>query len=375
MNGSIACGRVCGIPLRLHWTTPLLVVYLGWIVAAQALPAWAPGHSTETYELAGTGGALLLCAALLAHELAHALTARRAGLTVQDITLWALGGETRTGPARRPRTLFAVSVSGPLASLLIGGLSLAAAAGLGDGHSRNLASAVLALLGWANLLLGAFNLLPATPLDGGHALEALLWRHTRDRDLAARTAAHSGQVIGGLLVALGVLGLTFGALGGVWVAALGVFVALNAVAVRRQVDVEIALRGVTVADVMSTAVDTGPDWWTVDRFLAEVAALHPHAAVPLLDLDGHPAGLAQVERLRLIPPPQRAELRVRDVAQPLARCATARPDEPLNDILARGPIPGGALLAIDGPQLVGIVTGHDIARVLRRHALVVVRAA
>nr|WP_084729162.1 site-2 protease family protein [Streptacidiphilus neutrinimicus] len=129
-RSAVPFGRVFGVPLRLHWSAPLLVVLLGFSLGAGTLPAWAPGRSHATYALAGTAGALLLLASLLLHEGAHAVVARRAGVQVQDMTVWALGGATLMGRADQPRSAFKIAVAGPLTSLVLGGLSLGAAAGL-----------------------------------------------------------------------------------------------------------------------------------------------------------------------------------------------------------------------------------------------------
>ncbi|OAH09870.1 putative zinc metalloprotease Rip3 [Streptomyces jeddahensis] len=77
MNNSVQIGRILGVPLRIHWTAPLLVILLGYTLGRHTLPASVPGQSTMVYSLAGVAGSLLLLGSLLAHELAHAITARR----------------------------------------------------------------------------------------------------------------------------------------------------------------------------------------------------------------------------------------------------------------------------------------------------------
>ncbi len=175
MKGSVPLGRIFGVPLRIHWSAPLLVFLLSSGLASQTLPAWAPGQSDAVYTAAGLIGALLLMGSLLAHEAAHAVTARRAGIDVQDVTVWGLGGVTRIGRARTAGVQFRVAASGPLTSLVLGGLGVAAALGTQDALHWAVLSAVLLWTGWANLLLGVFNLLPAAPLDGGRVLQAVLW--------------------------------------------------------------------------------------------------------------------------------------------------------------------------------------------------------
>src|SRR4051794_28108363 len=110
MNGSIQLGRVYGVPLRMHWSVPVLVVLLAYGLGRETLPAWIPGLSTTVYTLAAAVGAVLLMASLLAHEIAHAATALRKHVSVQDVTLWAMGGMTRMGRPTSAGAAFLVAV-------------------------------------------------------------------------------------------------------------------------------------------------------------------------------------------------------------------------------------------------------------------------
>ncbi|MCD0483084.1 site-2 protease family protein [Streptacidiphilus sp. ASG 303] len=371
MDGSIGIGRVFGIPLKVHWSVPLLLVVLGYGLGRQVLPAWVPGRTGAAYAAAGLVGALVLLGSLVLHEGAHAVVARRSGVKVEDMTLWALGGVTRMGQPQTPGTMLAVSGSGPLTSLVLGGAFLGAGLGLRAGLGWGMAAALLAWLGSANLLLGVFNLLPAAPLDGGRVLQALLWRRSGDRARAEQVADQSGQVVGYVLIGLGVLSVLGGSSGGFWIALIGFFVAVSAGAERRRAALGGALHGLRVSDAMSAPVETGPDWLTAARFVDEVVARGHHSALPLVDVDGRPTGLVTLRRIAALPPAQRATTRVRDVALPLARCTTAAPGEPLTEALERAAEHGGSrLLVVDGGRLVGIVTGHDMARIVQRRALV-----
>ncbi|MEU8515071.1 M50 family metallopeptidase [Kitasatospora sp. NPDC048722] len=359
-------GRIFGIQLRIHWSAPLLVVFLGFGLAEQTLPAWVPGRSAAVYGLAGAAGALLLMVSLLLHEAAHAVTARRLGTRVDDVTVFALGGVTRMGRPATPRRQLAVTLAGPLTSLALA--ALAVAAGLGTHHALHwtLTAAVLLWTGWANLVLGIFNLLPAAPLDGGRVLQAIVWWRGRDRESAERIAGRSGQVVGVLLSAVGAAELLLnGAAAGFWLVLIGLFMWSAAAAEIGRAALVGALRGLRVSHVMSEPVVTGPDWTTVARFFADVTARTYHTAIPLVDFEGRPSGLVDLRRLTLIPPPDRPQLRVRDVATPLARCALAAPGDDLVEVLDRIATPP-PILVLDAGRLVGIVTMDDIERTARR---------
>lgn len=370
MNGSVPIGRVVGVPLRMHWSVPLLVVLFAYGLGRQTLPVWAPGRSNAVYTLASVVGALLLMGSLLLHETAHAATALRKKISVEDVTLWALGGMTRMGRPQTAAAAFAVAVSGPLTSLVIGGAALGAGIGLHALLRWTVPAAVLVWLGWTNLFLAVFNLLPAAPLDGGRVLQALLWWRTGDRERAERAASRSGQVMGVVLTAVGWISFLRGTSSGLWLVFIGLFITFVAGAERQHAVLRTALRGVRVTDAMSSPVATGADWLSVRRFIDEVAVESRHSVLPLLDFDGRPSGVVHVPRLAPIPEAEREAMRVRDVATPLAQCAVAAPDDLLGEALdGLSPGTGMPVLVLDAGRLVGIVTARDITRLVQRKAL------
>ncbi|MEW2472097.1 site-2 protease family protein [Streptomyces sp. NPDC046994] len=368
MKGSIRIGRVRGLELRAHWSVPLIMLLFAYGLAKRTLPTYAPGMAPVVYAVAAVVGAVLLLVSLVVHEAAHALTARRAGIPVRDVTLWALGGMTRMDQPATARAAFAVAVSGPLASLLLGGAALGGAAGAAAVLHWRIPVAVLGWLGGTNLLLGVFNLLPGAPLDGGRVLQAVLWWRTGDRDRAQRAAGRGGQVVGMLSAAVGWWTFVKGMSGGLWLMVIGLFVASTAAAERRWAQLATALRGVRVAQAMSRPVVTGPDWLTVDRFLSEAAAqVGGHSVLPLLDFEGRPSGVVRLRRLAAVPSGRREALRVREVATPLSQCTIAAPDELLTAVLERLGSGGGLpILVMDGGRLGGIVTTYDIDRLSKR---------
>ncbi|MFD8388285.1 site-2 protease family protein [Streptomyces sp. NPDC059680] len=368
MNGSIRIGSVRSVTVRAHWSVPLIMLLFAYGLADRTLPAYAPGLAPLAYATAGVAGALLLLASLVAHETAHALMARRAGVPVRDMTLWALGGMTRMDRPTTARTTFAVAVSGPLASLLLGGAAVGAAEGVHATLGWRLPVAVLGWLGATNLLLGVFNLLPAAPLDGGRVLQAALWWRSGDRERAQRAAGRTGQVIGMALAVVGWLAFARGMTGGLWLMVVALFVAGAAAAERRWAQLALALRGVRVADAMTSPVDTGPDWLTVDRFLADVAARTRHSVLPLLDFEGRPSGVVQLRLLTVAPSGEQQARPVRELATPVSQCTIAAPDEQLTAVLARLGTGGGLpVLVMDGARLDGIITAHDIQRLYQQN--------
>lgn len=223
LRRGVRLGRPFGIPLVVHgsWfpAAALLVVHF-------SLTAYAHRPLPLAISL-GLVTTVAFFASLVVHELAHALVARAAGIGVSDITLFVFGGVARIKrePAR-PRQEFAIALAGPLAS---GTLGIAL---LGFGGPRP--NDWLHVLGFTNIALAAFNLLPGFPLDGGRILRALLWRRNGDPNKSARIAARSGQLIGVALSIGGVATLvSTRALSGVWLVVLGAFLVALATASRR----------------------------------------------------------------------------------------------------------------------------------------------
>jgi Zn-dependent protease len=368
MRGSAPFGRLFGIPVRVHWSAPVLIAVLAVGLENRTLPAWLPGRGSGFYLGAGLIGALLLVASLMAHELAHALVARRAGTHVDSMTLWALGGVTRIGRLTAPARELWVALAGPLTSLVLGGVGI----GLGFVSLRTLdwdvPAALLLWSGAVNLLVAVFNLLPAAPLDGGRVLQAALWWRAGDRERAEHQAGRCGQVLAMLMLAGGWIALVRGAGMGLWLVILGGFLAVAAAAEIQHATIGLAVRGRRVGELMVSPPRTVPDWATVGRCLADSGPWRSTGAVAVADLDGRPSGVVRLRTLMAVPERLQEEIRVRDVAVPLSQCATAGPNDELSGPALDAALGNPPLLVLDEGRLVGVVTLADIAVLLRdRH--------
>ena len=225
-----------GVDIRLDPSLVLLVALLTWVLIDRLTLRFAP---TTALALALLTSVLLLLS-VLAHELGHALEARHRGLTVGGITLFALGGATElSSHGRSPREELAVAATGPWISIVVAsaaGLVATAAERLPAGDVAAAVGLVAGLVGWLNLGLAAFNLLPAAPLDGGRILHALLWRGLHDRGRATQVTSVLGIALGAGLVLLGAR-ITAGGMDlvpGLATAAVGVFLIVGAEGERRR---------------------------------------------------------------------------------------------------------------------------------------------
>lgn len=210
---SLPLGRLFGVPVRVHWS-------FAFLLALVVLAGWEAGAGAVRSGLAWVG-ALFAC--VVVHELAHALLARRRGGVVVDILLLPIGGMSRMARMpSAPKDEAAVAAVGPAASIVLGAafLVVGAAAGSAVWPPTLLAGSWWARLGWLNLLLGVFNLLPALPMDGGRMLRAGLARR-RSRLRATRVAVRVAHLVAAALVVAG-------AFFDLWLAVIGIFVYVGA---------------------------------------------------------------------------------------------------------------------------------------------------
>ncbi|MBV9320774.1 MAG: site-2 protease family protein [Mycobacterium sp.] len=366
MGSGIPIGRIAGFPVSVNWSVLVILWLFTWSLAS-TLPSTAPGYSVRNYWLAGACGATVLLASLLAHELAHAIVARRARVKVLGVTLWLFGGVTRLGSeAKTPRTAFRIAVSGPATSLLLATIFAGVAAasrGLGIGH---IVTAVAWWLAAVNLLLGLFNLLPGAPLDGGQVLRAWLWRRHGDAARAAIGAARAGRTVAVFLISLGLVQFLAGAMvAGVWMIFIGWFLFTAARTDEGRVLTRSALAGVRVADVMTADPHTAPAWVTVQDFIERYLLGDRHSAYPVQDRNGSISGLITLAQLREVTPSRRSSTMVGEVAMPLDQVSTATPNEPVTTLLERLATDGSSrALVVDAGRIIGIVTATDLVRLV-----------
>jgi Zn-dependent protease/CBS domain-containing protein len=362
----IPIGRIAGFPVRVDWGVLVILLLFTWSLAS-TLPTTAAGLSTRTYWVAGACGAVVLLASLLAHELAHAIVARRAGVQVLDVTLWLFGGVTRLGgQATTPGAALRIAIAGPATSLLLAALFAAAGA---ECHILGAGYIVIAVAWWLagiNALLGLFNLLPGAPLDGGGVLRAWLWRRHGDPARAALGAARAGRILACTLIAFGLLEFLAGAMvAGIWLAFIGWFIFTAAHADEVQVLTRDALSGVRVADAMTANPHTVPAWVTVQDFIERYLLGDRHSAYPVEDHQGSIIGLVTLGQVRQVAASSRADTLVGEIALPLNHVTIATQDEPVTTLLERlAACHGHRALVVDSGHVVGIVTATDLTRLV-----------
>jgi Zn-dependent protease/predicted transcriptional regulator len=372
LPSSINLGRVAGIPIGLHYSWFIIATLIALSLASHfrlTQPEWSTGLVWGVSLVT----AVLFFVTLLAHELSHAWVARARGLPVRSITLFALGGIANIEKdANTAKTEFLVAIVGPIVSFAIGFAAIAVAMSMGWSAQDGTGSVVGSVLGWLgsiNVILGAFNLIPGFPLDGGRVLRAILWASYGDGDRATRHAARVGQVVAGLFIAVGVFQFFAGAgFGGLWLAFIGWFLLMAAQATHAQVSVTQMLRDVRVGDIMANdcaMVDAG----TTLRSLVDDLMLRSGRRCIMVQDDHHVLGLVTPREVRDIDRTRWVEVTARDVMRPLDRLQTVTPDTAVSDAftaMAREDV--NQLPVVTNGRLRGIVSRGQILQLLQSRA-------
>jgi Zn-dependent protease/CBS domain-containing protein len=358
MRSNWSLGRIAGIEIGVNWTWLLIFALLVWNFDSAVFPSEYPGLSRNTYLGMAVAATLLFLLSLLLHELGHALVARREGMEIDGITLWLFGGVARfRGMFRSAGAEFRITIAGPAVSAALGGAFVAVA--LLDGLPRAV-EGVVRWLGYINISLLVFNLLPAFPMDGGRVLRSLLWRVKGDFVWATWVSAVVARLIGYTMIAGG-LALYFwnGSWQDLWLSAIGWFLLQAGGAEVRITAAQESLQGLRVGDLMVPNPVTVPSDLTLGQFMAGVVWGH-YASYPVLD--GRAAvGLLPFQRAADVPRREWDYRLVRDVMLSDDEVPHFSEDEDAREALiqlSQSSVERGLVMS-DG-QLVGLLSISDL---------------
>ena len=363
MGDSFQLGRIAGIRIGINWSWLVVFALIVWTLAANIFPHHNPGLGDLAYVVMALAATMLFFASLLAHELGHALVARREGMEIEGITLWLFGGVAKfKGMFPTAGAEFRIAVAGPLVTLALGGFFVLLAGVSGLPAELD---AVAAWLGYINLLLLAFNLLPALPLDGGRVLRSALWRAKRDFAWATRLAAEVGRGFGFLFIGLGLFEFFLrSSFEGVWLVFIGWFLLEAAGGEARYLAARQALAGLHVRDLMvREPVSVGPEQ-TLGEFMDEVVWSRRHTTYPVVE-NGRAVGLLPFRRVATVPRQEWDAHLVRETMVPLDQVPLFAEDDELIEALGElGESELSRGLVLDGERLLGLLSITDIARAL-----------
>lgn len=366
-DGRIVIARPFGVPVDVT-PTWFLVAALITYGFAPAVARAVPGIGDWRYAVS-LAFALLLYLSVLVHELSHTVVALRAGLPVRRISLHLLGGVSEIEkPAATPGREAGIAVAGPLVSLLLAGVGYAVAEVLEpDTVGRLLARALFV----SNLVVGAFNLLPGLPLDGGRVLSAAVWRATGRRHTGTVVAAWLGRGLAVVVMLLPVLvlGYTGGRLDVVdviWGALLGAFIWVGASQALQQADVQARLPGLSARRLTRRAIPV-----PADLPLAEALRRAHEAgaqALVVVSTGGDPVGLVVEAAVRATPLERRPWVPVGDLSrrlEPTDRVLADLTGEELVQVMTSRPASEYLVVEANG-DIYGVLATADVERALTR---------
>lgn len=370
MRPTINLGSIRGVRIGMNWTVAIITLLITLSLAGTILPGQIEGLSAGAALVGGVIGAIGLLGSILAHELGHALVGRANGMKIEQITLWIFGGVAQLeGEMPDPKVEAKVAGVGPVISLVLGVIGLAGAAVIG---TDNLPGVLIGWLGLVNIVLGLFNLLPGTPLDGGRLLHAYLWRRNGNRHRATVSASRAGKVIGYLLIAAGVFEFFAGStVGGLWTGTIGWILVGSASAEAQHSAIRTDLEGLRVADI-AERTDPLPDWLVVDEFIERYVATGDNRVFLLTGFDGRTSGYITLSRLGDVPADERLTRPVRDFALAIDAVPVVAADSSARDMLMTGNAMAGEMVAIvqdaEGRPS-GVITRDGLTNAVQRARL------
>ncbi|MFA5331735.1 MAG: CBS domain-containing protein [Methanoregula sp.] len=371
MDGSIRIGQIFDIPVLLHYTFLLVIPLFAFIIGSEIEATTSMLKDifqvpVDTSLIAsgfmpwilGTVVALGLFLGVFVHELAHSLVAKAKGIKMQSITLLMFGGVAQMEEGTpEPRTELPMALAGPIMSLVFGiaccGLVYFVPEMTPDAAVQGILVFVFGYLGVLNIILFAFNLIPAFPMDGGRVLRAALATRI-PMDRATRIAANVGKVFA---VIFGLVGLYFFS---PFLILIALFIYIGASMESTAVTYNTLLSDVTVGSMMSTRVTTIPSNMPLTQAI-EMMYTTKHLGFPVIERDML-IGMVTLTDINRTSPIDREAMQVKDimtkdviVLPPTASVMDALKVMTMKNI--------GRIPVVQDDRIVGIVTRTDILKV------------
>jgi Zn-dependent protease/CBS domain-containing protein len=352
-----------GFPIYLDLSWFLIVILISWSLAVSAFPAWVEGLTPVQYWTMGIVGALGLFASILAHELGHAVMARRCDLPMRGITLFIFGGVADMG--REPpnaKTEFLVAIAGPVVSVIIAVTGYAVLAVAGEAMPPSV-SAVVGYLALINAILVAFNMVPAFPLDGGRVLRAFLWHIKGSLRWATRISSTLGSAFGMFLILLGLVNLLGGnIIGAIWQFLIGMFLRNAAQMSYQQVLIRRALEGEPVSRFMQPNVVSVSADLPLDELVDQYIYRHHYKMFPVVERD-QLVGCVTTRDVQKIPREKWRETSTGEVLSACDQLNTTHPEADAMEALTQlGQSGASRMMVVDDGRLVGLLSLKDLMR-------------
>jgi Zn-dependent protease len=369
VNG-IPIARILGFEIRLHISW-LFIVAIVTVTVQARLVDFQPGMDPLVSWAIGLIGSVGFLLTVIAHELAHAVIARRDGATTTALVVHFVGSPAPIDViASSPRAEAAIAIAGPLTSLVLGVILVALAfASLAIGSSAGPFADVFIIIGALDLLLAAVSIVPAFPLDGARLVRAAAWARSGDQRAGTRAAGIVGKYAGRVAIIFGLaIILTGETVNGIMVGLIGWFLMASARSVDRWLFLDSLIQGMSVGEAMEKDLATISPQLTLDTFAPGIIDGTVTPALPVLH-DDVLVGIVGLAQVRAVAPRKWSSTRTEDVMVAKPEMPTASPNDRLTDALERlreSHLDG--LPVLDGDTLRGVLTRRSIAALLHARA-------
>jgi len=360
MDASLQLGKIMGIPVRLHWSFLVVVLYVAWAFSSVSEPIFGRAYGFGAVEPVTLRWAysflfaILLFVCVAVHELGHSYVAKSYGIGIKSITLYFFGGVASMEEIPRdPKMELKMALAGPLVSGALGVSAILIYLAVSSDPKHPI-PILLWTLGVINLILMVFNLLPAFPMDGGRVLRA--WFAIRmPYVVATRRAANIGKMFAIFLGILGLFSFNFILL------FIAFFIYIGASEEEKATTIDASLEGIKVKNIMSSNVRTITPDLTL-RQLMELMFKEKHRGYPVTN-GGGLQGIITLTDLQKIPDSQRDITNVRQVMT--TNLFVIEPEEEASTAMKIMSERGVRRLPVlqDG-ELVGIVSREDLVRAI-----------
>ncbi len=355
--------RLFGFEVKVDISWFLIALLITWTLAAGLFPQRYPDLAHEMYWWMGVTAAAGIFCSIVFHEFSHSLIARHFGIPIRGITLFIFGGiaemEKETSA---PKAEFLIAVAGPLASFLLAFIFYRVQDIAISNEWPTFVVGVTYYLGYLNMVLAIFNLVPAFPLDGGRMLLAALWAIKKNRLTATRISSQIGSGFGLVLMTLGVIAFIQGQfIAGMWWLLIGMFLKGAAIASYKQLLVQEALQNLPVSRFMNKHPVTVPASITIAQLVQDYVYTYHFKMYPVVD-GSRLLGDITTHDISKVPRDKWNLYTVGQLTNPCSADNTVSPDSNAVEVLSAMTLPGmrSRLMVVENQRLLGIISLTDL---------------
>ena len=357
----VTLGKFNGIRVGLDYSWFIIFVLVVYMLAVWFFPENFEDVSVAEAWLLSLLTAVLFFLSILLHEFAHAIAARKRDVEITEVILFIFGGLARMKKEpERARDEFVIAGAGPLCSFILGVVFLGTAF-LSEPFISEGLHGVFWYIGYINILLVIFNLVPGFPLDGGRMMRAAIWHYTGNLRRSTRVVSIFGQVFAFFLMFIGVMVIFGGGIiaGVVWIF-IGMFLLQSAKSGYYMVAMREGLSGIPVKDIMSDE----PSYVHPDLSLRNLVNEHffknRFSCFPVMKQDEF-LGLVEINQVKNVDREKWEFIKVSDIMTPKEELHIVHPDTDAYDAMMQMiDSRNGRLPVLDDDELVGIISRKDI---------------